>query len=238
MRIITIEEHIPGSGIAAAAGLGAAKEAPCIAHASGRGLPYVPDGSMFDICEKRVTDMDKHGIDMQVVSCASQSQYIPAKLAPAIVKGSNDELAAAISKYPARFAAFAALPWSNPEKAAQELERAVSKLGFKGAILAGSAGAGKGFLDAPKFTPVLEAAQELNVPRVRARARTIRREISFFILGFLLFILQGAQVPECTVIQPEWLRFQPILQQTRAGSQMPGHFLPAVRGGLRPPEQW
>lgn len=164
MRIITIEEHIPGSGIAAAAGLGAAKEAPCIAHASGRGLPYVPDGSMFDICEKRVTDMDKHGIDMQVVSCASQSQYIPAKLAPAIVKGSNDELAAAISKYPARFAAFAALPWSNPEKAAQELERAVSKLGFKGAILAGSAGAGKGFLDAPKFTPMLEAAQELNVP--------------------------------------------------------------------------
>lgn len=71
---------------------------------------------------------------------------------------------AAITKYPDRFAAFAALPWSAPEKAAQELERAVTKLGFKGAILSGRASAGKDFLDAPQFTPVLEAAQALDVP--------------------------------------------------------------------------
>ncbi|MBQ8833606.1 MAG: amidohydrolase [Oscillospiraceae bacterium] len=135
-----------------------------MASAPGSGLPYMPDGTMFDICEKRVADMDKHGIDMQVVSCASQSQYIPATLAPSIVKAANDELADAIAKYPGRFAAFAALPWSDPEKAAQELERAVTKLGFKGAILSGRASAGKDFLDAPQFTPVLEAAQALDVP--------------------------------------------------------------------------
>lgn len=164
MRIITIEEHIPGTPIATASRIASAKDAPYMGFAPGKGLPYVPDGSMFDICEKRVADMDKHGIDMQVVSCASQSQYIPAKLAPSIVKATNDELADAITKYPDRFAAFAALPWSNPEKAAQELERAVTKLGFKGAILSGRASAGKEFLDAPQFTPVLEAAQTLDVP--------------------------------------------------------------------------
>lgn len=164
MKIITIEEHIPGTAIAAAAGIGAARDAPYMAKASGKGLPYVPDGGLFDICEERVADMDQYGIDVQVVSCASQSQYIPAALAPSIVKAANDELAAAISEYPDRFAALAALPWSNPEKAAQELERAVTRLGFKGAILSGRASTGKAFLDAPQFTPVLETAQALDVP--------------------------------------------------------------------------
>ncbi len=111
MRIVTIEEHIPGTPIAAAASIGVAKDAPYMSKASDKGLPYVPEGSMFDICEKRVEGMDAHGIDLQVVSCASQSQHISAMLAPSIEKATNDELAAAISKYPHRFAAFAALPF-------------------------------------------------------------------------------------------------------------------------------
>ncbi len=164
MRIITVEEHVPCAAIAAAAALGSARNAPYMNSASGEGLPYAPDGSLFDLCEKRIADMDRHGIDLQVVSCASPSQYIPAALAPAIVRAANDELAAALGKYPGRFAAFAALPWSAPEKAARELERAVTTLGFRGAILAGGAGAGADFLDAPRFTPVLEAAEALGVP--------------------------------------------------------------------------
>ena len=50
----------------------------------------------------------------------------------------------------------------EPDKAAAELERCVTKLGFLGAMINGTTGGA--FLDAEKFTPVLEAAVQLKVP--------------------------------------------------------------------------
>ena len=44
------------------------------------------------------------------------------------------------SAHPDRFAAFAALPTADPRAAADELERAVTKLGFKGAMVNGLTG--------------------------------------------------------------------------------------------------
>ncbi len=64
----------------AAAVVGANLDAPYSKDAPGKGLPYVPDMTMFDICRKRVEDMDKHGITMQVISCASQTQCINAPI--------------------------------------------------------------------------------------------------------------------------------------------------------------
>ena len=49
----------------------------------------------------------------------------------------NDELAAAVGRYPDRLAGFAALPISAPDAAADELERAVRELGFVGAVING-----------------------------------------------------------------------------------------------------
>ena len=164
MKIITIEEHVSGLPLAGAVQKYDSADAPYSTYAPGPGLPYVPQADIFSVGEQRVADMDVCGIDMQIVSCASQSQFLPLKEAAPVVNDSNNILAEQISKYPDRFAAFAALPWSAPEAAAKELERAVSKLGFKGAILAGRASAGKEFLDSPQFTPVLEAAQALEVP--------------------------------------------------------------------------
>jgi hypothetical protein len=50
----------------------------------------------------------------------------------------------------------------QPEKAAAEFERAVRQLGFKGAMIHGTVNGV--FLDDPRFTPVFEAAQALDVP--------------------------------------------------------------------------
>ena len=67
-----------------------------------------------------------------------------------------------ISKNPTRFAGFAALPVSDPKAAADELERAVTKLGFKGAMFMGLC---KGrFLDEKFFWPIFERAEKLDVP--------------------------------------------------------------------------
>ena len=70
--------------------------------------------------------------------------------------------AAAIRANPTRFAGFATLGLKEPDKAAEELTRCVTRLGFKGAMLNGTTGGL--FLDDPRFTPVFEAAAALNVP--------------------------------------------------------------------------
>ncbi len=49
----------------------------------------------------------------------------------------NDFLAAEIEKHPTRYAGFAHLPMQEPEAAAEELERCVRQLGFKGALING-----------------------------------------------------------------------------------------------------
>lgn len=165
MRIITIEEHVPGAALSKAVQKYAAADAPYSAIAGGKDLPYFPDAELFaDVGEKRIADMDAAGIDMQILSVATQPQFLPPEEAGPIVRDANDELAADISRHPDRFAGFAALPWSDPEAAAKELERAVEKLGFKGAILSGRASAGTEFLDDLRFTPVLEAAAALGAP--------------------------------------------------------------------------
>jgi 2,3-dihydroxybenzoate decarboxylase len=61
-----------------------------------------------------------------------------------------------------RFEGFAVLPTADPKAAADELERAVTKLGFKGAMVHGLTN-GKWF-DDKEFWPIFERARALDVP--------------------------------------------------------------------------
>ena len=74
----------------------------------------------------------------------------------------NDFLADAVKKNPARFAGLAALPTAAPDKAAEELERRVRQHGFKGAVINGH-NRGR-YLDDKFFWPILERAKSLNAP--------------------------------------------------------------------------
>jgi len=55
-----------------------------------------------------------------------------AATAVALARDSNDQLAAAIAKYPTRFTGLAAVAPQNPREAAKELERGVRTLGLNG----------------------------------------------------------------------------------------------------------
>jgi len=79
-----------------------------------------------------------------------------------MAKKVNDELAEKISKHPKRFAGFATIASHEPESAARELERAVKQLGLKG-VKINSHVQGQ-YIDAPKFRPIFEMAQKLDVP--------------------------------------------------------------------------
>ena len=107
--------------------------------------------------------MDAAGIDRQVLSHNSPStQRLPADVAVPLARRVNDRLHAAVGAFPDRLAGFAALPTADPAAAADELERAVTRLGFKGAMIHGLAN--DLFLDDKRFWPIFERAERLDVP--------------------------------------------------------------------------
>ena len=165
MKIITIEEHINYKKLSEALREPLSKAAPYLVKASPEGLAYhVQPEAQDGISEKRISDMEAGGIAMQVLSYAASPQLLPPSQAIPLTMDANDHLAEEIHKYPDRFSGFATLPWSDPEAAANELERAVKKLNLKGALLSGRPSPGSIFLDALQYRPVLEKASELNVP--------------------------------------------------------------------------
>ncbi|AEM84192.1 amidohydrolase family protein [Streptomyces violaceusniger] len=164
MRIIAIEEHFLDLDIARASRPEAERLSPAFAAAygAGQGYNYSPAPEvLLDLEEGRVADMDAHGISMQVLSSLS-TQQLPADVAVELVRKVNDRAAAAVAARPDRFAAFAALPTTVPEAAADELDRAVGELGFVGSMINGRTG--DAFLDAPRFDAVLRRSAELRVP--------------------------------------------------------------------------
>ncbi len=164
MKIITIEEHLAGAPINRYLAKYAAEDAPYTAMAHGKGRPYDADPELFeDLDKRRIEDMDKYGITMQILSCPAKSQLLPKEEAAFIVSETNDYIMQAAKKHPDRYGAFALLPWSAPSKAAKEAER-VKALGFQGILLAGRASAGNAFLEDEQFLPVLEACEALSLP--------------------------------------------------------------------------
>jgi len=116
-----------------------------------------------DLGALRLKEMDEAGIDIQVLSHANPSlQKLDAATAVPMARRVNDRLHAAVQAHPDRFAGFAALPTADPKAAADELERTVSKLGFKGAMIHGQTG--DVFHDDKRFWPIYERAEALDVP--------------------------------------------------------------------------
>ena len=155
MRIITLEEHITTSAIVKATSNG---QAPLSSNAYIQSL----HAKLLDVGDARIADMDASGISVQVLSIsASPIDRLESSEAQALARDANDILAAAVKAHPDRFAAFCTLALQHPESAAAELQRC-AKLGFKGVMVNGTVNGQ--FLDDPKFTPLFEAAQALDIP--------------------------------------------------------------------------
>jgi len=111
--------------------------------------------------EWRLRDMDRSGVDIQLLSNTPQSFLYDqeASLGAACAAIQNDRIAAIVGKHAARFLGLATLPMQAPELAARELRRAMGPLGLLGFHLASHI-QGRN-LDDPNLAPVWEAAQEL-----------------------------------------------------------------------------
>lgn len=133
-------------------------------HFSTADFPPNKLAPLYDLGEQRLASMDRHGIDMQVISLAAPGLQAETQLDAAISKAkrTNDTIAAVTQKYPSRFAGFACLPTQDPVAAADELERSVLQLGLKGALINGHTQGH--YLDEERFYPLWERAEALDVP--------------------------------------------------------------------------
>jgi hypothetical protein len=94
---------------------------------------------LLDLGAGRIAEMDKSGIDFQVLSLAAMGfDALDAETATSLARDVNDELAEVVRAHPAHFGGFATLALKAPTTAAAELERCVTRLGFHGALINGT----------------------------------------------------------------------------------------------------
>ena len=161
MRIIAIEEHFITPMYREKVAANEFRNFYLVSRSEQIGHDIVKENS--DLGASRLAHMDACGVDVQVLSFGSPgAQAFDAATAIPMARDANDRARAAIEAHPTRFAAFAALPTADPQAAVDELDRCVTKLGFKGAMIHGHT-QGE-FLDHRKYWPIFEKAQALDVP--------------------------------------------------------------------------
>lgn len=111
--------------------------------------------------EQRIADMDSLGTEVQVVSLHTQvfGYHLEAAAGLAQAREVNNDIAAFVRAVPRRFAGMATLPMQDVDAAIGELERAVNRLGLKGAEL-DTVVNGKNW-DEGEFLPLFKAAEAM-----------------------------------------------------------------------------
>jgi aminocarboxymuconate-semialdehyde decarboxylase len=107
----------------------------------------------------RIKTMDAQGIEMAVLSINPTWYDADRELAARIIDVQNERMAAFCAAHSDRFAAFASVALQFPDLAAQQLERAMKSMGFRGAAIGGSVARLE--LADPKFHPFWAKAEEL-----------------------------------------------------------------------------
>jgi len=111
--------------------------------------------------EERLQDMDAQGVDVQVISIHTPffGYHLDPAQGRALARDVNDEIAALARQWPRRFAGLGTLPVQDVKTAIDELERAVTVLGLKGAEL-DTVVNGENW-DEPTFLPLFKAAEAM-----------------------------------------------------------------------------
>ena len=123
-------------------------------------IPY--RGSVFMDVERRLGEMDRVGIDRQMLSPNPLTFLGAVEVAPAIdfARATNDAMAALVAEHPDRLLGSAQLPMQDPDAAIVELDRAVGDLGLAGPYI--GTGYGMAF-DDPRLDDFYHRVVELDV---------------------------------------------------------------------------
>lgn len=85
---------------------------------------------------RRIEDMDRVGIDVEVLSLSTPNVYFaPPERQAEVARLVNDAYADLAARHPKRFKGFASIPMDDPDAALRELERALDELRMNGVIV-------------------------------------------------------------------------------------------------------
>lgn len=110
----------------------------------------------------KLADMDEAGIDMTALSINDPGPEIFAKDGVAVARMLNDYIADIAKRYPKRFFGLIVLPLQDVDASLKELDRCVNTLGMKGILLYSNLDGV--FPDEPRFRPLFEMAERMDVP--------------------------------------------------------------------------
>jgi aminocarboxymuconate-semialdehyde decarboxylase len=123
--------------------------------------PLEAPGLLMHDTSTRIAAMDAQGIDVEVLSINPYWYRAERDAAAELIRIQNETLVEFCAASPDRFMAFATAALQHPDLAAEQVEHAVTKLGFRGVGVAGSV-AGEELAD-PKFHPFWAKCEELGV---------------------------------------------------------------------------
>jgi 5-carboxyvanillate decarboxylase len=125
--------------------------------------PAAALAKVLEYGEGRIREMDETGIDMQMLSL-SYPAIDAFKTADAIeiAKMVNDQISEAVKKYPGRFAGYCCIPLQDPTAAADEMERAITKLGLKAVMV--NENTPERWLSDQKYEVIFDKLATLDVP--------------------------------------------------------------------------
>jgi len=123
--------------------------------------PLEAPGLLMEDTSTRIAAMDSQGIDVECLSINPYWYKAGKDEAAEVIRLQNETLVEFCAKQPDRFVAFATAALQHPELAAEQVDHAVKKLGFRGVSVGGSV-AGLELAD-KKFNPFWAKCEEHGV---------------------------------------------------------------------------
>jgi aminocarboxymuconate-semialdehyde decarboxylase len=142
---------------------------------------------MTDV-NKRLEDMDRVGIDVEVISLSTPNIFFADETRqPEVARILNDAYAELIAKHPKRFKGFASIPMDDPDAALAELHRAVDQLKLNGVVLLSNI-RGRA-LTSPIYRPFFEEANRMKLciflhPMIPPNSEPFREYVLGPLVGF------------------------------------------------------
>ncbi len=137
--------------------------------------------------DERIADMDRMGVDIQVVSPSIVHQntyWAEGARALEIDRMTNDATAEMVSKHPDRLVGMGLVPLHDPQRAVREMKRCLDRLGLRGVAVSTDVNGAE--IGEKQFHPFWRAAEKAGCPVFIHPAGNADRRLQKFGLSFNL----------------------------------------------------